>query len=84
VKEFFPEIDDSKGVSLVLVNNRKGEEFFKQIEDACYVRQSTVLDGAMYNANLLERTHKNGFRESVYSRIKEDGYRLVRNKQRHF
>lgn len=77
VKEFFPEIDASKGVSLVLVNNHKGENFFTHIEDVCYVKQTTVLDGAKYNANLLVRTHKNGLRESIYSKIKEEGYHAV-------
>ena len=77
VKEFFPEMDASKGVSLVLVNSQKGEDLFKQIDDICKIKHSTVSDGAKYNGNLLNISSKHKYRCDVYKNILLNGYRYV-------
>ena len=80
VKEFFPEIDASKGVSLVLVNNCKGQVLLKQIVDICNIKHSTILDGARYNGNLLNVSVQHNNRCDIYNHILLSGYAHVARK----
>ena len=44
VNEVFPDLNDEKGVSSVIVRNEKGQQLFKEIEDAIVVRSCTYED----------------------------------------
>lgn len=76
-QRFFPRIDSSKGVSLILINNSKGHEIWNLIKDDVESYSSTVEDGAKYNANLVHVTKKPQIRESIYDRINKEGYSTI-------
>lgn len=80
VKEFFPNLDSSKGISLSLVNSPKGAVVFEQIKNVCEVWHSTIADGAKHNGNLIHVSEKNGLREIAYKEVKEKGYAKVAKK----
>lgn len=80
VKEFFPNLDSSKGISLTLVNSPKGAVVFEQIKNVCEVWHSTIADGAKHNGNLIHVSEKNGLREIAYKEVKEKGYAKVAKK----
>lgn len=80
VKEFFPNLDSSKGISLTLVNSPKGAVIFEQIKNMCEVWHSTIADGAKHNGNLIHVSEKNGLREISYREVKEKGYAKVAKK----
>lgn len=73
-QSFFPSIDYSKGVSLILLNNNKGHEIWNLIKDDVESYTSTLEDGAKYNANLVHATKMPKIRESIYERIDKEGY----------
>jgi len=74
VRSFFPQIDTSKGVSLILVNNSKGKEIWEKVKDKVEFYTSTVDDGAKFNSNLVHITKKPEIRNTVYQMIEEKGY----------
>ena len=39
-----PEFDDDKGVSLVLVNNEKGEEYLNCVKDNLIIKKTNIED----------------------------------------
>lgn len=80
VKEFFPNLDTSKGISLTLVNSPKGAVVFEQIKNVCEVWHSTIADGAKHNGNLIHVSEKNELRERAYKEVKEKGYAKVAKK----
>lgn len=73
-RSFFPQIDTSKGVSLILVNNSKGKEIWEKVKDEVEYYSSTVEDGAKFNSNLVHITKKPEIRNTVYQMIEEKGY----------
>lgn len=77
VKTFFPDIDTTKGVSLVLTNTKKGETVFHTISKECIVRKSNINDAVTYNGNLITHTNRPEIRTGLYERIKQDGYAKV-------
>lgn len=75
--KFFPEIDVSRGVSLVLLNTKSGELAFESIKKYCKVYESNISDASCYNGNLVTRTSRPALRDSVYSLIAANGYKKV-------
>lgn len=81
VKEFFPEIDSSKGVSLILANTDKGLKIINSISGDLTLFESKQEDGAKYNGNLLNISEKNIVRDTIYEKIKNEGYDVVAEKE---
>jgi len=76
-KEFFPEMDNSKGISLCLVNTEQGRRIWDIVKDKCEYRSSNVEDAAKYNGNLVHTSSPHPNRSFVYKKIKDEGYDVV-------
>lgn len=77
VRNFFPSIDVNNGVSLVLVNTEQGKNVWEHVKNDCDYYQSTVVDGAKYNGNLIRPSEKPHVRDVIYQRIASIGYKRV-------
>ena len=77
VNTFFPDLDTSKGVSLVLANSEKGKKVWECIKNNLVFRESTIDDGAKFNKNLISETSKHPLRDEIYKLIDERGYDYV-------
>ena len=80
VKEFFPQIDEKSGVSLVLVNNEQGENVWEEIKEELVYHESCVEHGAKYNGNLIKKTKEPKIRKNIYEKVESDGYEKVAKK----
>lgn len=76
-KEFFPSINDSSGVSLILLNTEKGKFLWDRIKDAFDFSKTTVSNGAKYNGNLMHCSERPSVRDRVYKMIESQGYVAV-------
>ena len=81
VKKFFPELDTSKGVSLILINTEKGEKMWMKIQSSLEYRTSCVADAALANGNLVHTTKMPEIRKSCYALIRQKGYENVAKKE---
>lgn len=81
VRKFFPELDASKGVSLILVNSEKGSEMWEKIRHSVEIRTSCVADAALENGNLIHTTKMPAIRKSCYALIRQRGYKSVAEKE---
>lgn len=77
VKNFFPDIDTSSGVSLLLLNSKKGEMLWSEINDMCKWQQSTVIDAGKENHNMTKKTERPSFRDEAYKIVDQRGYKSV-------
>lgn len=81
VKKFFPKMDASKGVSLLLVNTEKGAKLWQEIQSSMEYRTSCVADAALENGNLIHTTKMPEIRKSCYDLIRQRGYESVAKKE---
>lgn len=77
VEEFFPNIDKSKGVSMVLVNSPQGDFVWRLIEGCIETEQSNLHDGARNNHNLVNVSAKPYLRTTIFKIIENLGYNSV-------
>lgn len=81
IKKYFPELETSKGVSLVLINTLKGENIWEKIKETLIYRLSCVENAAVENANLVHATQMPAIRKHCYEMIKQRGYKSVAEKE---
>ena len=81
VKTFFPKIDTSKGVSLVIVNTTTGQTVWNEIKKSVVCLESNYVDASKENQNLVEKTKRPERRTGVYDRIKAEGYEKIARKE---
>lgn len=74
VRLFFSLMDYRKGVSLLLVNNATGAKAWEQIKDRCVFEESNIDDASKYNWNLNHVSKRPVERDTIYQRIREEGY----------
>lgn len=77
VKEFFPDMDASAGVSLILANTAKGSDIIGHISEEVILKESKIRDGSKYNGNLVKVSKKSEYRDKVYEMIQKKGYKSV-------
>lgn len=73
-----PEFDDNKGISLIILNTRKGELIFEKIKDCLYFRKSNVSE--CVQPNLREPTKSSGKRNMFWKDYKNRGFKYVAKK----
>ena len=81
VKKYFPDLDASKGVSLILINTETGKKLWEIIQSDMEYRTSCVADAAQENGNLVHTTQMPEIRKSCYALIRQRGYDSVAKKE---
>lgn len=81
VKKHFPELDTTKGMSLVLVNTCQGRFIWDSIKGSIEYRKSNIDDAALENGNLVHPIEMPVIRPSCYKIIRERGYEDVAKKE---
>lgn len=75
IEKSMPEMDDNKGVSLVLINSVKGEKIFEQMKDSICFKQSNMVDCSQHN--LQQPTQKPVERERFWQDFQIKGFDYV-------
>jgi len=81
VAKYFPDLDLTKGASLILVNTSLGASMWNSIKDTLEFRRSNIQDAAAENGNLVHRTKMPAIRPTCYQIIRERGYEDVAKKE---
>ncbi|HAF85225.1 MAG TPA: hypothetical protein DCG32_02410 [Sphaerochaeta sp.] len=72
IEQTFPLFDDEKGISLILVNSRKGETFFQPASELLSCLQSTHTDCLQHSLFAPTSSHAN--KDAFWKDYKEYGY----------
>lgn len=64
----------SGAVSLVLVNTKKGSDFFNSVKDKCFCEERSVQEAIKGNAQLNKPSKRNGKRDLFLEQYKNSGF----------
>lgn len=82
IQKLHPEfnVDITKGVSVVLINNNKGESLFKKINSKLNFIESSIEKAMIENSNLYEPVKRPKIRNEFYIKVNENGFSWVNKK----
>lgn len=75
VKEVDKELDDDKGLSIVMLNTQKGQTFFMQLK-GLYSKEISLEDAKRLNGGFCEHTIPHPKRKTFFRLVKGKGYRV--------
>jgi coenzyme F420-reducing hydrogenase beta subunit len=58
IEHLCPEMFDNKGTSLVMINSKKGEEFFEKVREKCVLRRFDINPAIRYNPRAVRSREK--------------------------
>lgn len=74
VKKYFPYLDTSHGVSLVLANTPKGNLLLESLKEDLIIEESNLIDAERENSNLSAHTKMPEIRKTIFKQIQDEGY----------
>ena len=66
INNILPEIDDNKGISLVIINSEKGKKIFEKINKNIVIRKVELNEAIKYNPSMTKSSNKNSNRENFF------------------
>jgi len=69
VYKYYPELDDDKGTSLILINSNKGDHLFSQIADKLYYKATTLESAIAGNPAIIKPAAAHKKREQFFTEI---------------
>lgn len=73
-----PDIDDDKGLSMVLLNSEKGKKILNSVNNCITLNKTDVRDIFQYNPCLIESVTEHNFRQYFFKKLgKKDFKKLV-------
>lgn len=69
-----PKFFDVRGVSVILINTKRGERYFTECEDSFHTCKSSFEQALRKNHNLKTPTTRPATRDRIYDRIDEEDY----------
>lgn len=69
VKEVHPELNDNKGISLIIVNSSKGEELIKCISKSIELKETNLEEAIKYNPAMIMSPKEDPKREKFFNNI---------------
>ena len=80
VQNKHPEFDDDKGISLILVNSKKGQDIFNKISDKIEMIESDLDYAVSCNPSIVRPVKYNEKRDKFFEELNEDNLNEVINK----
>ncbi|SCZ79703.1 Coenzyme F420 hydrogenase/dehydrogenase, beta subunit C-terminal domain [Pseudobutyrivibrio xylanivorans] len=78
IGEMYPEMDDNKGTSLIIVHSEKGSEILKEIEGSVKIIHVLEDEAVKHNPSILHSAQKNSKRD-LFNRNREQGIDYIDN-----
>jgi len=80
VSNYYPELDDDRGTSLVLINSPIGKKYFEKCIDKMVIKQVELEKALMSNKNAIGSVSKPVNRKNFFEDYKTKGYQYVEGK----
>lgn len=72
IEHYYPEMDDDKGTSLVMINTEKGFDIFLQMK--CKVQETTYVQTFEYNPFIERSVQEPVWRSFFFKKLKKEDY----------
>lgn len=80
IEQIYPEMDDDKGISLVLTRTGKGQEFIERVKDGCFVQAVDAKAAVLYNEAEYCSPEQPEQRADFYQILKDGGMAGLKRK----
>lgn len=77
IEKYYPELDCSKGVSLILLNNSKAKQIWERVKNNCEHKESELQWAIDNNRNISLSSIKPTVRDQIYELIANKGYECI-------
>ncbi len=77
IEKLHPEFYDKKGISLVILNTKKGKKLFEDVKKEIVYIESNIEKAALYNKNLKFPTKRPLERDNIYNNINNYDYDYI-------
>ena len=74
IANVMPDMDNDKGISLVIVNSQKGKNLFKNIQDNITFQETNLDEAIKYNSAAVKSVNKPKGRESFIKHVEKNGF----------
>lgn len=71
IQNIFPEMDDDKGISLIFVNNTKGQIMFEEIKNKIIFKEVDIKQAVKYNPSAIKSADYNSNRNNFFEKLDE-------------
>ena len=80
IEKINPEMFDDKGTSLVIVNNEKGKELFKEIQNEVVKEEVNLNEAIKYNPSMITSSKPDKNREEFFENLEKMDFNELVNK----
>ena len=80
IDNILSELNDNKGISLVIVNSEKGQAMIKNIKDNIFVKEVNIEEALKFNPSMIKSASKNQHREDFFKDLECEKFDKVVNK----
>lgn len=80
VKEKYPELDDDKGTSLLLINTIKGKKLLKNIERNIFLKECDLKHAIKYNSAIISSVLKPKQRKNFFEEVDSKNFEELSKK----
>lgn len=77
VEKFYPELDDDRGTSLVLVNTHKGTELLKSCRNDLAIHECRLTDAVKENPSLTGPCSPNKLRTEFFNQMRSSDFKAL-------
>lgn len=78
IQEIMPEMNDNKGISLIVINSKKGQEMFELIKNNCKYKKCDFEEAIKYNPSMIKSVNEDKKRNAFFENLdKSDFEELV-------
>ncbi len=77
ISNFYPELDNDKGTSLILINSAKGKHHFDKIEEQIFSQKTDIESAIKGNPCLVKQVTPNRNRESFFLETESKDFSLT-------
>lgn len=74
IDNIYPDIDDDKGMSLVIVHSEKGLKLFEKLKGNMFFRNANFKEAVIYNSSMVKSVNYNKNRIKFFNEIKNDSF----------
>lgn len=80
INNVFPEINDEKGISAMMINSEKGMELFENIKDKIIYKETTKQDIQKTNPSFVKSARRFDKREEFFEDLKNKDFEYLKEK----
>lgn len=80
IQNFYPQLDDDKGTSLVLIHSNKGEKIFKDIQNNIFMALTTLESAIAANPCIIKPVLPHVKRKKFFNNIDDKDFSLLINR----